>query len=226
MQRAKEGTMDENCGDHVPNVPAGFAGRRDALRSVSAVAMALLATLGVAGDGNAKKNGGRSDNKNVHAAHHKNRGHRRKKGKRGTSGPSGPTGPVGSGGTTGVPGPTGPTGPAGEGSQVTGPTGPTGGRGDTGPKGDTGPAGASPSAVLREGPTSRGIGLRHAEAKCLANEHAVGGGFLASNPGEVYQSQPATSVDFEGDTPTRWFVSSAGINENSFLIAYVICVPD
>jgi hypothetical protein len=83
---------------------AGIAGRRESLRSLSGAGVALLAALGLADRGAAKKNGRDSKAKQER---HRNHGHKRQKGERGKTGPSGPTGPAGSGGVTG------PTGPAG-----------------------------------------------------------------------------------------------------------------
>jgi hypothetical protein len=136
----------------------GAAGRRDALRSLSAAGMALLAALGLATSGESKKNNGGNNHKR--RDHDKNRDQRKSqaekkgggKGKPGPTGPTGPTGPAGGGtgagstgptgptgaqGNTGNTGATGPTGPAGAASQIAGPTGPTGRTGPTGPSAPT-----------------------------------------------------------------------------------------
>jgi hypothetical protein len=99
---------------------AEMSGRRDALRSLSAAGMAMLAALGLVSAGGAKKK------------HHRNNGPQAegKKGKRGPTGPTGPTGPAGGGTGAGSTGPTGPTGP-------------TGAAGSTGATGATGPVGTS-----------------------------------------------------------------------------------
>src|SRR5262245_31933912 len=101
---------------------ADRSGRRNALRSLSAAGMALLAALGLAGGGEAIKNKNR---------HNPNRGQaeRKRGGGRGKPGPTGPTGP---------------TGPAGNGESVIGPTGPIR------PTGEIGPVGISGWEILSE----------------------------------------------------------------------------
>jgi hypothetical protein len=73
--------MDENRFDQSRKALIDPTKRRDALGAISASAMALLATLGLAEVGDAKKNnGGKNKNKNANQEHHRNRGHRRQKG--------------------------------------------------------------------------------------------------------------------------------------------------
>ncbi len=135
----------------------GVSGRRVALRSLSAAGMALLATLGLAQGGEAKKKNNGDGN------HHKDRGQAEKKRGGGGRGKPGPTGP------------TGPTGPAGDGESVTGPTGPTG---PQGPQGSTGPTGPQftvtrvTGAQFQVGPSSSNSGT----ATCPAGRVAIGGG--------------------------------------------------
>jgi hypothetical protein len=129
----------------------GVAGRRDALRSLSAAGMALLAALGLAEAGEAKKNKHNGSGNN-----HKKRAQAEKKGggkgKPGPTGPTGPTGPAGGGTGDGATGPTGPTGPVGQ-SGLAGPVGPIGAPGVTGPAGLRGPTGAAGAASQVTGPT-------------------------------------------------------------------------
>ncbi len=131
----------------------GAAGRRDALRSLSAAGMALLAALGLANGGDAKKQNNHKNrdsdsnrDQRKSQSEGKNRGGKRKPGPPGPTGPAGPagggtgagsTGPTGPTGAQGNTGETGPEGPAGAASQVTGPTGPTGRSGPTGPSAPT-----------------------------------------------------------------------------------------
>jgi hypothetical protein len=127
--------MDENRVDQSPKAAPVFGGRRNALRSLSAAGMALLAAIGLAEAGEAKKNkhhgGGNNHRKQAQAAGKKGG---KGKSKPGPTGPTGPTGPAGGGTGAGSTGPTGPTGLAGE----TGPGGPTGPTGGTGPAGTNG----------------------------------------------------------------------------------------
>jgi hypothetical protein len=147
--------MDETQFDESPRVLSEPARRRDALRSISAAGMALLAAIGLTQGGEAKKkknNDGGNNHKNRAQAEKKKGG----KSKPGPTGPTGPTGPAGGGtgaGATGPTGPTGPTGSAGAASQVTGPTGRTGG---TGPAGPAGAIGATFSTVEAEVSTGAG----------------------------------------------------------------------
>jgi hypothetical protein len=131
--------MDGPHRDQSLSALAGSAARRDALRSLSAAGMALLAALGLAHDSgarNRKRKQAGNDRKERNQAEGK-RG-KGKPGPTGATGPTGPTGPAGGGtgaGVTGPTGPAGPTGASGAASQVTGPAGPTGPRGETGPAG-------------------------------------------------------------------------------------------
>jgi hypothetical protein len=216
--------MDENRGGHLPNVPAGFAGRRDALRSVSAVAMALLATIGL-GDGSvAKKNNG-GKKKNANQERHQNHGHKRQKGERGPTGPTGPSG-SGPGGETGPPGPTGPqgdAGPEGPASQVAGPSGDTGPAGPTGPTGSTG---GTALPVTRFGPKVTGFGFNDSIANCNPGEHAVGGGatYEMLDPNGLTSIGPTPQAD--GQTPRGWRALGVGTSLTASTQAYVVCVPD
>lgn len=101
------------------------ADRRDAVRSLGAAAVTLLAARSLGeGDAAAKGKQKNRDHGDAKAAKKK----KRRKGKRGAMGATGPTGPTGpAGGGTGG-GPTGPTGPTGDDGTAgaTGPTGPTG----------------------------------------------------------------------------------------------------
>lgn len=86
-------------------------GRRDALRSLGAAGVALLAAVGLAGGGEAKKHKGNGGN---HQHEHRPQAEKKGgKGKRGPIGPTGPTGPAGGGTGAGATGPTGPTGDTG-----------------------------------------------------------------------------------------------------------------
>jgi hypothetical protein len=142
--------MDETRIDDTAPALAGSAGRRDALRTLGAASMAVLAASSLADAGDAKKKkkkGGGDKKKNVTQAE-KNKGGG--KSKPGPTGPTGPTGPAGGGTGAGATGPTGPaglsgpTGPAGAASQVTGPTGP---KGATGPAGSAGASGTQVATV-------------------------------------------------------------------------------
>jgi hypothetical protein len=131
---------------------ASIAGRRDALRSISAGGMALLATLGLANGGEATKkrhhHGGSKKHKpgGAHAEGKKG------KGKPGPTGPTGPTGPAGGGSGAGSTGPTGAKGNIGS-AGATGPTGPKGNTGNTGNTGATGPAAPTPTITTVNGNT-------------------------------------------------------------------------
>jgi hypothetical protein len=212
--------VNESAFEHAPKALTGIAGRRHALGAISAGALALLAALGLAEGGSAKKNknnGGGNDHKNRVQANKKGKG----KSKPGPTGPTGPAGPAGNGeSVTGPTGPEGPAGPTGAASQVTGPTGP---RGATGPKGDTGPA---PSSVVRVGPDSNGSGNLESTANCNPGEHAVGGGGTTQLIPEGANTFIGPVPSTNGAIPTGWRVSSAGTGTFSFVRAYVVCVPD
>jgi hypothetical protein len=224
--------MEENRVDQSSKDSTVIAGRRDALRSLSALGMAVLTTIGLGEGSDAKKNSRKNKNEHANQERHQNHGHKRQKGEQGPTGPTGPAG-SGPGGETGPTGPAGPQGDAGtEGpaSQVTGPSGPTGPQGDTGPKGDTGGA---PASVLRKGPrVDTGehdpiTGRTHliTFASCLDGEHAVGGGSAY----QMLDSRvPIHSAPNGGDgvTPRSWIVEGYGLGLGYFVQAYVICVPD
>jgi hypothetical protein len=122
--------MGESPFDQSVKTLADSAGRREALRSLSAAGMALLAALGLANGSTARKH------QHHGANHHPQQAHAEKKGK--GKGKSGPTGPAGGG--TGA----GATGPAG-------PTGPKGNTGNSGPAGPTGPAASTPTITVMDG---------------------------------------------------------------------------
>jgi hypothetical protein len=157
----------------------GASGRRAALRSLSTAGLALLAAIGLATGGEAKKNNGGNSHKK--RDHDKNRDQRKSqaagkgggKGKPGPTGPTGPTGPAGGG--TGA-GSTGPTGPAGAASQITGPTGPTG---HTGPAGSPAPTPTVTRVTgtpfnVGSGGTNSGIAI------CPSGTTPISGGFSAN----------------------------------------------
>lgn len=224
--------MDETRWERSMKAIADHSGRRDALRSLGVAGMALLAALGLADGGEAKKKHDRRGND------HKNQSRAAKKGgggggKRGSTGPTGPTGPAGGGAGVGATGPTGPTGPTGvSGSPgATGPTGPAGaGSQVTGPTGATGPtgsAGSSPLPVVRFGPARVGAGQHESIANCEPGEHATGGGIrfqhlIMTNTVESSPTWIAPSL-----VPRGWLARGNGDSQaSSQLAAYVICVPD
>jgi hypothetical protein len=89
--------MDGTHFDQSLKVLAPSAGRRHALRSLSAAGMALLIGLGLADGGDARK-AKTQDGGNRHRpgdAHADGKGKGKGKGKRGPAGPAGPTGPTG-----------------------------------------------------------------------------------------------------------------------------------
>lgn len=193
--------MDQSMDQTLPNPSrqglTSAAGRRDAVRSLGAAGVALLAALGLADAARAGQHH-RSGRK------HKRRERDRKKpqtsspapasdgsldgtsdenglvqaekkGKLGPPGPAGPTGATGPGGS-GSQGPTGPQGATG--SQ--GPAGPTGETGAAGATGDTGPTGpsAAPSIVTVQGgsvPIASG-GTATTDASCGCGYEAIAGG--------------------------------------------------
>jgi hypothetical protein len=184
------------------------AGRRYALRSLSAAGMALLVGRGLANGGDARNR--TSKHQDAGKGQQQGDAHADGKGKGNGKGKRGPTGPAG---------PTGPTGPA------------NGGTGNQGPTGPTGPAGRAPSSVIRFGPEKRETGIfLGSVADCQPGEHAVGGGhevnffdnqsidFLASNP------RPLT----DGAVPTSWVVDVNVVapGGDKSVRAFVICVPD
>jgi hypothetical protein len=210
--------VDEIQFDESQRVPGGPAGRRDALRTVGAAGMALLAALGLVQGSPAKKNrrrDGKSNKKNQTQAERKGGG----KGKPGPTGPTGPTGPAGGGtgaGTTGATGPTGPTGPAGAASQVTGPTGPKGAIGTAGPAGLSGWERISSSTGTNQ--TRDKI----IDLSCTGTKRVLGGGYeynitSASNQIRVVRNNPITD--------TAWRVAATDDNPstNWELVAWAIC---
>lgn len=173
--------MDETNADQHVNVRTASSGRRNALGALSAAGIALLAALGLADSGEARKKKNKSGGDN-----HQNRGHVEKKGngksKPGPAGPTGPTGPAGSGesvtgptGPTGAPGPSGTTGAA---SQVTGPTGPRGVQGIQGP---TGPQFTVTRVTGSPFPIAAGS-FAAGNATCPDGTLAISGGVEVGNP--------------------------------------------
>jgi hypothetical protein len=157
--------MDQPLFDEATQPLADATDRRNALRSLGAAGVGLLAALGLAEVGEAKegKDGRR-----------KGRNHKAKRNQRA----SGRNAPVSAqvGPPDGLPaplqgptGPTGPTGPAGADSQVAGPTGPTGAAGSPGTI--TEAVGERVSVLFGERKTGR--------ATCPAGSVAVGGGYLS-----------------------------------------------
>jgi hypothetical protein len=177
---AKEGFMDETRFDRSVKVLAGAADRRDALRSLGAAGMALLAALGL-GDASAKRHDTRGGKGGSIKHQLKNRSRKRNRGRTQPQGPSddapeaireeaaqqrgavqaerkrkgktkrGPTGPTGpTGPANSSPGSQGETGPTGP-TGDTGPTGPTGATGQDGQDGATGPAGPPLTFVFPPG---------------------------------------------------------------------------
>lgn len=183
---AEEEIMDGAQFDRSAKQLTGFAARRDALRSLSAAGVALVAAFGQSIGGEAKK-------KNHH--HGGAKGHNgatarasgKKKGKLGPTGPTGPTGPAGGGTGAGATGPTGPAGAQGA-TGVIGPTGPTGAKGNSGNAGPTGPTGApapTPTVTTTSGSnfTVAAGSFLFGFATCPAGASAVGGTFVTNNFG-------------------------------------------
>jgi hypothetical protein len=200
--------MDPTRFDHSLKAFASTAARRDTLRSLGALGVALLASLGLVNGGEAKKRKGNGGNHK-----HDRQPQAEKKGGKGKRGPIGPTGP------------TGPAG-GGTGAGATGPTGPTGPQGADGAQGPTGPAGVPALPKIRVGPISFGEGLLISIAHCEAGEHAVGGGAgyngLATFEDVLIRPYPFVS----GGTPTGWQIQATGPGGGSGVEAYAICVPD
>jgi hypothetical protein len=192
---------------------AGPAGRRDALRALSAAGMALLVTLGLADGGEARKHrrrDGKHHDKNGAQAEGKKDGG---KGKPGPTGPTGPTGPAGGGTSAGATGPTGPAGPQGlQGSQ-----------GVAGPAGPQGPAGPRATFTRLE-TASANIppgGHKQFTPECPVGSVAVGGGVsIASGTRRcwVNSSYP--------NTERMWIataVCDTGAGDGGTARGYVVC---
>jgi hypothetical protein len=180
--------MNESQIDESQDLLNGPSRRRDALRSISAAGLALIAALGLAqgNDAAKKKNkGGKNHDKNRNQAEGKKGGGG--KGKPGPTGPTGPTGPAGDGesvtGPTGPQGQAGPTGPAGAPSLVTGPTGPRGLQGPTGPRGPQFAITRVQGNSVQCAPS--GGGLCSSFATCPSGSVAIAGGLrqVYSPPG-------------------------------------------
>lgn len=195
--RQSEIVKDQHRFEQSLQALANPAARRDALRSLSAAGLALLAALGLTGGSEAKKNHG-GGNK------HKNRTHAEKKGKGkskpGPTGPTGPTGPAGGGTGAGATGPTGPQGSSGN----TGPAGAAGSAGVTGPagpEGSTGPAGAASQVT---GPTGA-TGPAGSPGTISVTTHESASFFVASN----------TSADGFAQCDAGAMVVGGGVNSPS-----------
>jgi hypothetical protein len=188
--------MDETRLEQVEppsHATTGLAGRRDALRSLSAAGMALLATIGLTHGGEAKNknknHGGGNDRKDRGQAERRGGGGKSKPGPTGPTGPTGPagggtgagstgpTGPTGARGITGNTGSMGPAGPAGAASQVTGPTG------RMGPTGATGPSAPTPTISVVAGATFivNSGSFNGGTATCPAGTTAIAGSVHPNN---------------------------------------------
>ena len=111
-------------------------------------------------------------------------------GLQGDPGPAGPTGPQGPQGDPGPAGATGPQGPQGDPGPA-GPTGATGPQGPVGPTGPEGPAGQDGFSGFEmvSGTQQSGTSVeKTATAVCPDGKVAIGGGFVCSQIGNVYQS--------------------------------------
>lgn len=186
--------MDETRFDRAMTVIADPAGRRDALRSLGAAGVGLLAAVGLAsGSGDAK---GQRRKRRKDAHQKKNRGKTRKQRRRPEqaldrpeetpAAPSDVAEEKGLVGDTlkklGPTGPTGPTGPAGP-QGVTGPAGVSGTAGPAGPTGEPGPTGPASSptvtvtTVTGESLSCLPQGYVCVFAQCPPGAMATGGGF-------------------------------------------------
>jgi hypothetical protein len=224
LRDTKEKAMDATRFDESVKGLVDATDRRDALRSLGAAGMALLAALGL-NSAAAKKNtgGGKGGGKGRHRKNRrKNRANRR--GKEGqerqaTAPLTAEKGPPG-----GLPAPlVGPTGP-------TGPAGPQGAAGPAGPKGDTGPVGPASAVVRRV--TSSGQGFVTAIANCTGAEKAVGGGMGHLSSGfagdvQAVESFPLTDGvgSQTGQTPNGWAATAYFGPDTGTVFAYVLCAP-
>jgi hypothetical protein len=230
--------------DETVQLSTTAAGRRDALRSLGAAGVALLAAQGLHDAAAKNGNGGGKgrDSKKRKKTRPGRAGTPRPAGqdsapaeadgavqaqandkKDGPTGPTGPTGPRGEAGAQGDPGapgtqgpagPIGPAGPAGADSQVAGPTGPTG------------PAGSPSLSRITFGSNESGSGDVISIAECDPGWHAVGGGFGTFTPlGDVGLLQTAPFPLVDGGVATGWRVRVVS-NAAVILQAYAICVPD
>jgi hypothetical protein len=237
---AKEDIVDETRFDESVKVLANATDRRDALHSLGAAGMALLAALGLR-DAAAKKNdnGGGQGGGKKQPNHSRNRDRKRRaqdrherapisaevgppgglptplQGPTGPTGPTGPEGPQGEPGDAGAPGndgATGPAGPAGADSQVAGPTGPPGPTGST-------------KGVVRNA-ISSAPGNPGSIARCEPGEHAVGGGYitLGIDFSDVLSIKSIPSP--QDGVPTAWEAGTIGGGAGGRIQAWVICVPD
>jgi hypothetical protein len=196
---------------------SGPAGRRTALRSISAAGVALLAALGLTDGSGARKNTRRKNDKDQKHAQAEGKGGG--KGKRGPTGPTGPTGPAGGGtgaGATGATGPTGPTGPGGAASLVTGPTGPRGANGTSGP------AGLSGWERISSSTGSNQTRDKIIDLACPGSKRVLGGGYeynisSASNQIRIVRNAPIT------DTAWRIAATDDNPSTNWELVAWAIC---
>lgn len=195
--------MDESRIEQSSPVMTG--GRRDALRSLSAAGMAVLAALGLAEAGEAKKNKNNGGGNN-----HKKRAQAEKKRGGGGKSKPGPTGP------------TGPTGPAGggTGAGATGPTGPTGAQGNVGSTGPEGPAGPLPAVTQVEGNIAQcasGVTLCRS-TQCPSGAVAIGGGFTTTEDDAFLNSSRRN-----GNFDNFWDVC-VGCPTAGFFTPFVMCM--
>lgn len=223
--------VDESRFDQSLAAHSGTTGRRTALGALSAVGMALLAGLGLAQGGDAKKASKNGDGNNRHADHKNGKQKKRRKQNSGVPSPEQPAEPADDAadgadadakllGLRGPTGPTGPTGPAGTTGAAggPGPQGLQGVPGDTGPAGPVGPQGTpgaagEPIYRLGEGGSGREFDFLIDSAQCNAGEHAVGGGyhfFTAGSEGSTSNLYPLWVSSHPradpGAVPTGWRV--------------------
>jgi hypothetical protein len=241
----KETTMEESRFDESVKALADATDRRDALRSLGAAGMAVLAALGLA-DASARenKNGGRKGRRKD-----RRQSRAQGRGKDGATrqalaaagaeagppddipaplrGPTGPTGPTGLQGDTGVA------------SSVPGPAGETG---PTGPAGVPGPSCTAGTPILRKGRFETGghPGIISSEVSCNAGEHAVNGGYdFSMDPNEDGFLKWISASPFSGPDsakPVGWVaIGEMAHRTIGFpapplgdwsIQAWVICVPD
>ena len=228
--------------DQTVQPPTSVAGRRDALRSLGAAGVALLAAQGLhdaaAKNGNGGGKGRRPRNRRKDRPRRagtprpagqnpapaealdgpvKAQGNDKKLGPTGPTGPTGPRGEAGAQGDPGAPGGQGSTGPVG-------PAGPAGA--DSQVTGPTGPAGSPSLSRIKFGSNESGSGDVISIAECDPGWHAVGGGFGTFTPlGDVGLLQNTPFPLINGGVATGWRVRVVS-NAAVILQAYAICVPD
>jgi hypothetical protein len=218
--------MDQPRGDAITPFVAEETPRRDAVRTLSALGVALLGSLGLGVAAEAKGNGkGKKHAKRQRQAGAEKK--KRKPSKPGPTGPTGPTGPAGSG--SGDLGPTGPTGPAGPSGEA-GTPGSDGSTGPTGPTGETGPPGPFSLVGLRVhnrlgniasvSPDSYGSSA----AYCEAGEVLIGGSSSVSMAAGCYVV--ISQIIPGGDSVDLWVVTTYCPPDNSadFVRAIAHCL--